>query len=170
MIVPVARTHFADLSTLFRESIEDTCQKNHIFDRSIVEAEVAEKISKLERYLHCPVDGEAMLCVLAQGRPVAVGGYFPCAGDILAHGDATTADVEIGSLYVAPLSQGRGIGRLVFEELKGQIRATGRHQAFLDSGYPSSQSYWRKQLGEPHRDTESPFGPAFRYQIWRVEL
>ena len=167
----LGQEHINELSQLLVESISDTCRQNNIVEDPIRISEIDEKIRKAKKYLANKHPDEYMICGIYERKVVAVGGYFSCGTDILLNcNDATTDDVEIASIYVHPSFQRLGFGRNIYEALTTRLQERGKHRAFIDSGYNSSQKYWTKMIGQPRLNLESNFGPTYRYMIWELKL
>lgn len=77
---------------------------------------------------------------------------------------------EVSSVFVLPNMQGKGIGEALLAEAKAAVRRKNLAGFYLDCGYPNSQPYWIKQLGQPSKILENQWGEGLHHMIWQVVL
>lgn len=78
--------------------------------------------------------------------------------------------VEIKNAYILPNFQKYGIGSMLFETLKNEIRKRGSTSFVLDSGFQSAQQYWRDKLGDPIVTKKNFWNDGTDYMIWHSEV
>ncbi|TFE02235.1 GNAT family N-acetyltransferase [Jeotgalibacillus salarius] len=77
---------------------------------------------------------------------------------------------EVGSIYIHPGQQRKGIGRKLLNYTKEFLYQRGQSKFYLDAGFVSSQTYWKKRLGEPDIILENYWGGGFDHMIWIGEV
>lgn len=73
---------------------------------------------------------------------------------------------ELGSLYIRPDDQNRGIGSRLIGAMMQELRARGIESFCLDSGYGRAQKRWRRKFGEPYIWAEDYWGPGAHHAVW----
>ncbi|WMT39587.1 GNAT family N-acetyltransferase [Paenibacillus sp. D2_2] len=160
---------YQELHHFFRSVITDTFAKENLAD--LVE-DIEQEIMTKERYLKLDyeslgVDRYFLLAVMNE-QIIGTIEYGPSSS--LIHEltqDSLKNMVEIGTVFVHPKYQQRGIGSLLFTHLLISLRNKGIVEFCLDSGYSHAQKYWIKKLGEPDYWFENYWGEGNDHMIWR---
>lgn len=76
--------------------------------------------------------------------------------------------VEIGTVFVHPDYQGKGLGSTLVTQMITVLRAHGVKNFCLDSGYPSAQKIWTFKFGEPSYRLKNYWGPGADHMIWML--
>ncbi|MEH6980246.1 GNAT family N-acetyltransferase, partial [Bacillus pseudomycoides] len=74
---------------------------------------------------------------------------------------------EIGTVFVLPNYQRRGIGNLLLNAIFLTLLDKGIKEFCLDSGYTNAQEIWKKKFGEPNFLLKDYWGEAYDHMIWR---
>lgn len=159
------------LEAFFREVIEDTIARERIEIPYFLEEEVEDKMKLLKEYLSAGDERIIFLVAWNRGRVVGTISYAPCNEaivDIL--GEDLQGTGEIGTVYVHPEYQKKGIGSALFSAMCLRLLERGVKDFYLDSGYRRAQKYWRKKLGEPLRVALDYWDKGADHMIWYGEL
>ncbi|EEL50683.1 Acetyltransferase [Bacillus cereus Rock3-44] len=74
---------------------------------------------------------------------------------------------EIGTVFVLPNYQKRGISNLLLNAIFLTLLGKGINEFCLDSGYTNAQKIWKKKFGEPSFLLKDYWGKAYDHMIWR---
>ncbi|MGI1822618.1 GNAT family N-acetyltransferase [Exiguobacterium sp. TRN 1102] len=156
------------LQRLFMESLSDLIRRERFEDADLLDEEVARLNTTIQD--HFDDDTVDLYVVEEDGILVGAGALLPpndiISGNIQIERDA----IELGSVYVSPRMQQRGVGQFLLEEMMREILARGKKVFYLDAGFPSAQAYWQKRLGEPSHILEHYWGPGASHMIWQVHI
>ncbi|NWK69684.1 GNAT family N-acetyltransferase [Bacillus paramycoides] len=87
-----------------------------------------------------------------------------CTGDVLEN------LYEIGTVFVLPEYQRKGIGSLLLNAMYLTLLSRGITEYCLDSGYKKAQSIWIKKFGEPSYIMKDYWGESSDHMIWKKSL
>ncbi|CAM4165117.1 GNAT family N-acetyltransferase [Bacillus paramycoides] len=87
-----------------------------------------------------------------------------CTGDVLKN------LYEIGTVFVLPEYQRKGIGSLLLNAMYLTLLSRGITEYCLDSGYKKAQSIWTKKFGEPSYILKDYWGESSDHMIWKKSL
>ncbi|XID94829.1 GNAT family N-acetyltransferase [Paenibacillaceae bacterium WGS1546] len=173
--IKIKRPTFEDreaLSRFFRVVVTDTFEKEGIGHlREDRENEISDKIAFLDTDLNS--NGQARFFYIAEkeGRIVGTIEHGPANALIReGSGGALKNDTEVGTVFVHPGEQGRGIGSLLVNVMALTLRTKGFERFCLDSGYASAQRTWTKKFGEPDFVLRNYWGEGGDHKIWTVRL
>lgn len=93
--------------------------------------------------------------------------FGPCGSDIkkCTNNELDTIK-ELGSLYVLPNFQGKGVGSALIHSMIKYISELGIDQFCLDSGYKNAQKKWLRKFGEPYKIVKDYWGKNSDHMIW----
>ncbi|MGE8206991.1 GNAT family N-acetyltransferase [Heyndrickxia sp. NPDC080065] len=77
---------------------------------------------------------------------------------------------EIGTVFVHPDYQGRGIGRLLLNVMFLTLLNREIKEFCLDSGYSNAQKIWKKKFGEPDYFLQNYWSEGSHHMIWRRSI
>ncbi|EJS68980.1 GNAT family N-acetyltransferase [Bacillus cereus] len=77
---------------------------------------------------------------------------------------------EIGTVFVLPEYQRKGIGNLLLNTMFLTLHNRGITEFCLDSGYKKAQSIWTKKFGEPSYVLKDYWGKSSDHMIWEKSL
>ena len=160
------------LHRLFEEVLSDTLRRNGLSSMTeILEEEISRKKEILAGFFDTGGRGRFFLVALVQERIVGCGEFGNASPLIADNTDGDLASLkEIGSVFVLPGYQKRGIGSAVIEGLGRELSARGETGACLDSGYRTAQKIWAARFGPPEFLLKDFWGEGLDHMIWRVGL
>jgi len=77
---------------------------------------------------------------------------------------------EIGTVFVLPEYQRKGIGNLLLNTMFLTLLSRGITEYCLDSGYKKAQSIWTKKFGKPSYVLKDYWGESSDHMIWKKSL
>lgn len=160
------------LHHFFRVVITDTFMKEGIGNKlSDLEQEVEAK----QKYLNDDIksNGEKRYFLIALRGEEIIGSieFGPASELIQEHSNGELQElVEVGTVFVHPDHQGKGIGNSLLKAMYGILQKKGVAEFCLDSGYKNAQKIWRKKFGEPDYRLKNYWDAGFDHMIWRVRL
>ncbi|EEL39956.1 MULTISPECIES: GNAT family N-acetyltransferase [Bacillus] len=77
---------------------------------------------------------------------------------------------EIGTVFILPEYQRKGIGSLLLHAMYLTLLSRGITEYCLDSGYKKAQSIWTKKFGEPSYVLKGYWGKSSDHMIWKKSL
>ena len=77
---------------------------------------------------------------------------------------------EIGTVFVLPEYQQKGIGNLLLHAMYITLLSRGITEYCLDSGYKKAQSIWTKKFGEPSYVLKDSWEESRDHMIWKKSL
>ncbi len=159
------------LATFFKRVIEDTIEKEKIELAYFMEKEVGDKMELLGKYLTCEDEKRIFLVAWYRGRIVGTISYAPCNESVVEILGKELKDAgEIGTVYVDPEYQRRGIGSALFSAICVELVERGIKSFYLDSGYRRAQKYWREKLGDPMRVVKDYWDKGADHMIWYKKI
>lgn len=173
--IEINRPKFEDVELInefFQVVIIDTFKRNGI--SNLVDS-MTEEIEDKRRCLNQDIesDGKNRFFLIAKENHKIVGSieYGPSNELIISCTNGELKElVEIGTVFVHPGYQNKGIGsrllNLIFEELeKNSIK-----ECCLDSGYKTSQKIWINKFGNPQYHLKDYWGEDGDHMIWRINV
>lgn len=129
--------------------------------------EIEQKKLLLASCLDHP-DGSLVFLVAKLGdRVIGTISFGPCGSDISRCTRRRLDAVgELGSLYVLPEYQGRGVGSTLIHAMVRRLHEAGVEQFCLDSGYMQAQKRWLKKFGKPYVIAENYWGEGRPHMVW----
>ncbi|PEI74026.1 GNAT family N-acetyltransferase [Bacillus wiedmannii] len=77
---------------------------------------------------------------------------------------------EIGTVFILPEYQRKGIGSLLLNTMFLTLLSRGITEYCLDSGYKKAQSIWTRKFGEPSYVLKDYWGESSDHMIWKKSL
>lgn len=97
--------------------------------------------------------------------------HRPCSDIIKDCADRDTQGMhEIGSVYILPDFQGKGIVKLLLNAMYITLSAREFNEFWLDSGYNIAKNVWQKILGEPNIIMKDYWGKGVDHHLWYRKL
>ncbi|MBS8263834.1 N-acetyltransferase [Mesobacillus boroniphilus] len=160
------------LKNFFRTVITDTFINEGIGDQI---NDMNEEIDVKKRYLESDFEsnGEMRYFLIALYGEKIIGSIeYGQANEIIRNctNNAYEGLVEIGTVFVHPDHQRKGVGNLLLKAMYATLRKKGIEEFCLDSGYKSAQSIWKKKFGEPDILLKDYWGKNFDHMIWKVKI
>lgn len=75
--------------------------------------------------------------------------------------------VEIGTVFVSPDYQRKGIGTLLLNVMFLTLQSRGITKFCLDSGYSIAQKIWKKKFGKPDYLLKDYWGMGSDHMVWK---
>ncbi|MFB1082718.1 GNAT family N-acetyltransferase [Jeotgalibacillus sp. JSM ZJ347] len=158
----------SDLSSL--DSMLLACQTNLISAENVEDKEwliqkETERLCKVARRILVS-DKETMFVAEENNQVIGtIAGMIP--GELITCGLEPEEGVfEVGSIYIHPEHQRKGIGHALLQHMQGWLLKKNHSTFYLDAGFVSSQTYWKKRLGDPDILLRDYWGGGFDHMIW----
>ena len=161
-----------ELHRLLITTITDTFKKNGIGDDvGLLNNEIEEKKQFVYTTLASVHKETFLLTAIHQKKIVGVIGYGPSSELInkCTH-DAYSYLGEIGTVFVLPEYQGKGVGSQLLGAMFAVLKERDVHEFYLDSGYPSAQKIWIKKFGNADYIVKDHWGEGLDHMIWRRSI
>ena len=173
--IEISRPKFEDtelINEFFEIVIRDTFEKNGISDLiNIIVEEIKDKRRCLNQDIESDGNNRYFLIAKEDNRIVGSVEYGPSNELIISCTNGKLKElVEIGTVFVHPDYQNKGIGsrmlNLIFIELeKNRIK-----EFCLDSGYKSAQKTWINKFGNPEYHLKDYWGEGSDHMVWRISV
>jgi Acetyltransferase (GNAT) family. len=171
------------ITKLEMNDFESVC---HLFDTTVAYAYGKEGIGHLKEEI-CkeaerkkkmfldslvkPESGILFLVAKKEGRVIGSISFAPCGDDIRScTSHKLDAVGELGSLYILPEFQGRGIGSALIHAMIRHIHSLGIEQFCLDCGYKHAQQKWLRKFGEPDIVAKDYWGKGSDHMVWLCHI
>lgn len=93
--------------------------------------------------------------------------FGPCSEDITkCSGGRLDSTGELGSLFILPQHQGKGVGSMLIQALLTRLLESGIEEFCLYSGFKEAQRIWLKKFGEPFITVNDYWGKSVHNMIW----
>lgn len=158
-----------NLNLFFRVVIEDTFEREgiaHLVDD--IESEIIEKQKYLKLDLDSNRENRYFLLAIINNQIIGTIEYGPVSKLIsdLTNGELQDL-VEVGTVFVRPDYQGKGIGTLLWNAMYLTLQSKGIDEFCLDSGYSNAQKIWKKKFGKPDYLIKDYWSEGNDHMIWR---
>lgn len=160
------------INDFFKLVIDDTFEKNsisHLVDAIANEIEEKRKLLKQDmesnganRYFLIAKDGRKIVGSIEYGPSNEL-------INICTEGELKDI-IEIGTVYVHPDYQGKGVGSKLLDAIFEELKHKGIHDFCFDSGYNSAQKIWINKFGKPQYHIKDYWGENADHMIWRIQL
>jgi GNAT superfamily N-acetyltransferase len=168
-----------------RPRIEDIEELNQFFSTTIKDTFAREGLSELlddiekeieskKKYLKCDFNsnGKDRYFLIAVDKKCnkVIGSieYGPASELINVCTDRVLKELcEVGTVFVLPEYQRRGIGTLLLNVMFLTLLNRGIKEFCLDSGYTNAQKIWKKRFGEPDYVLKDYWGDGYDHMIWK---
>jgi len=163
---------FDEVHRFFQLVITDTFEKEGIShlvqDR---DNEIEEKCNNLRMDLDTNGKDRYFYVALHNGKIIGTIEYGPSSALIhrLTQG-ALDKVLEIGTVFVHPDFQGRGVANVLLNAIFLTLHGKGVSEFCLDSGYTNAQQIWRRKFGEPSYQFPNFWGDGNDHLIWKRNI
>lgn len=160
------------LNAFFKLVLEHTFESNGISE--LVES-LQEEITDKRKCLNEDFESEGQsrfFLVAVQGESI-VGtiAFGPSNATIVDSSNGALKDtLEIGTVFVHPDYQKRGILSLLLKGILEALALKGVTQFCFDSGYPIAQKIWTKKFGPPRYHLKDYWAEGADHMIWAIAL
>ncbi|WHY85900.1 GNAT family N-acetyltransferase [Neobacillus novalis] len=168
-----------------RPRIEDAKEMNQFFSKVIKDTFAVEGLSGMQdairdeieyknQYLNWDIDSNGEIrffwIALDKNDNKIIGSieYGP-ASELIVNctNGALKGCIEVGTVFVHPDYQKRGIGNLLLNVMYLTLQIKGIEEFCLDSGYTNAQKIWKKKFGEPDYLLKDYWGEGYNHMIWK---
>lgn len=171
MIRRPQKVDIEELDLFFSKVIKDTFEREGLSElKDDIKAEIENKNQYLRddfdslgknRYFMIAIDTE-------YNKVIGTIEYGPASELINICTNGAMKDLyEVGTVFVHPNFQGRGVGSLLLSVMFLTLLNRGIKEFCLDSGYNNAQKIWKKKFGEPDYLLENYWGEGADHMIWR---
>lgn len=173
--IEISRPKFEDIELInefFKIVIRDTFERNGISNLvDTIEEEIKDKRRLLNEDVKSNGKNTYFLIAKEEEKIVGTVEYGPSNELITSCTNGELKQlVEIGTVYVHPDYQKKGIGSrmlsLIFDELKKE----GIEEFCFDSGYKSAQQIWINKFGNPEYHLKDYWGEDSDHMVWRISI
>ncbi|ERI93318.1 acetyltransferase, GNAT family [Clostridiales bacterium oral taxon 876 str. F0540] len=160
------------INEFFKIVLIDTFKRNDIED--LVDT-LAEEIEDKRKCLNQDIEsnGRDRYFLIAKDNDKIVGSieYGPSNDLIYSCTNGELKDlVEIGTVFVHPDYQNKGIGIRMLNEIFKRLREQGIEEFCFDSGYKKAQKTWSKIFGRPEYHLKDFWGKGADHMVWRIKV
>lgn len=157
---------------IFEISITDAFEQEGLGDlREDIDQEIEGKKELLKSAICGTNPGTFFLLASVEGEAAGTISFGPCGEDIrVCTGGRLNRVGELGSLYVLPQYQNRGIGSALIRSMAGWLNEQEIGQFCLDSGYTRAQQKWLRKFGEPYVNVPDYWGPGNPHMVWLCKV
>lgn len=173
--IEISRPKFEDIELInefFELVIRDTFERNDIADLTdLIVEEIEDKRKCLNQDIES--DGKNRYFLIAKENDKIVGSieYGPSNELIISCTDGKLKDlVEIGTVFVYPDYQNKGIGSSMLNLIFMQLEKNKIKEVCLDSGYKSAQKTWINKFGNPEYHLKDYWGEGSDHMVWRISV
>ncbi|MDO7907606.1 GNAT family N-acetyltransferase [Paenibacillus sp. JX-17] len=161
-----------ELHKFWRKVITDAYAQEGISDQlDSLEEEIHVKEQQLADCFAGEEAGRFILVALVGDQIVGTMGYGPASPLIVeASQQALAGWTEVGTVYVDPAYQRRGVSRQLLKAIGEALQARGIRQFCLDSGYRAAQQAWTRTFGEPAYILKDYYGEGGDHMIWTAAV
>ncbi|MFJ8461444.1 GNAT family N-acetyltransferase [Lysinibacillus xylanilyticus] len=164
-------TDTEELHTFFLLVIADTYAKEglaELYDEQKNEWEIKKHYLKLD----CDSQGEERffwLAIHAETKKIVGTIEYGIANELIQKNvqEDLTDFPEIGTVFVHPSYQNRGIGTMLLQQMLTTLESKHIRGFCLDSGYKKAQLIWQKKFGKPDFLLEHYWGENSHHMIWK---
>lgn len=160
------------INEFFELVLRDTFERNDI---SHLVDTLNEEINDKRRCLNQDVEScgkERYFLIAIEGNKI-IGSieYGPSNELILSCTNGVLKDVvEIGTVFVHPDYQSKGIGSKLLNSIFMELKKRGIEEFCFDSGYKTAQKTWIKKFGVPEYHLKDYWGPGSDHMVWRISV
>lgn len=171
-IVKRAKSDLESGYDLFQRTIRDAFEQEGLGD---LEAEIAAEIECKQTLLRCALENPEpdvhFLVAKIDDTVIGTVSYGPCGKDIRRCTKNQLKEIgELGSLYVLPEYQGRGVGSALIEAMIRYLHELGIEYFCLDSGYKHAQGKWLRKFGAPFIVAKDYWGQGGDHIVWLCKV
>lgn len=171
--IEIDRPKFEDIELInefFEIVIRDTFERNGISD---LVSTIVEEIEDKRRCLNQDIesDGKNRYFLIAKENDKIVGSieYGPSNELIISCTNGELKElVEIGTVFVHPDYQKKGIGSRMLNLIFIELEKNDIKEFCLDSGYKSAQKIWINKFGDPQYHLMDYWGENSDHMVWRI--
>jgi len=160
------------VNEFFELVLRDTFERNGIADLvETLEEEIEDKRKCLNQDFESNGENRYFLIVTIDDIIIGSIEYGPSNDLINTCTNGVLKDlVEIGTVFVYPKYQRKGIGNLMLIHIFNELKNKGIKEFCFDSGYKSAQKIWINKFGEPEYHLKGYWGEGADHMVWRLKV
>ncbi len=160
----------ASIEALFVTVLKDNWEKNGLRDlQEDLEDEIRVKKEFIAKDFATNGKEKFFLIAKVAGQVVGTIEIGEANETIKACSDEMLSSLpEIGTVFVLPEYQGKGIGSKMLEKMVQYLRNESYKGFCIDSGYKTAQVIWIHKYGEPTFTLKGHWGPDLDHMVWQV--
>ena len=172
LITKPTREDITSAYAVFEASITDAFEKDGLGHlTNDIEYEIESKKNLLTTSLVNAKSGTFFLVAKMNDNLIGTVSFGPCSSDIKKFtNNQLEAIGELGSLYVLPEFQGKGVGSALIHSMMEVLHESGVEQFCLDSGYKQAQTKWLRKFGEPYFIARDYWGKDRHHMVWLCKV
>lgn len=156
------------LHRFFENVLKHTYDKEGLSrDTELLEKEIDEKRTFLKEDIASDGKDKYFLIALHKGRVIATAECGPATPTVIECTKGKLKDItEVGTVFVHPDYQGRGLGTLMLNMICITLLGRGEKEFCLDSGFKNAQKVWEKKFGKPEYVVKDYWGKGRDHKVW----
>lgn len=156
------------LKGYFKHVISHTFLNNGVDDDEDLNSEINKKMTYINRYFN----GSDDMFIVAKDDDVVgiIGFYTPNQMIQELVGDKVDGLKEMGTLYIHPDYQSRGIGSQLITLLTQFMKEQGVDSYCFDCGYKKAMATWTRKFGQPTYFFKDYWDVGDHYAVWIVDI
>ncbi len=160
------------INEFFELVIRDTFKKNGIAGLiELLEEEIEDKREYLNQDLESNGEKRYFLILVIDEMIIGSIEYGESNDLVITCTNGELKDiVEIGTVFVHPEYQRKGIGNSMLTQMLNELKNNGIKEFCIDSGYKSAQKIWVNKFGEPEYHLKDYWGKDGDHMIWRLKV
>ncbi len=167
IIISPEYTDVDSTDLVFEKTIRDAFEKEGL---GHLEEDITDEIEYKKRMLEASFSEENNIhFLIARVDDLTIGtiSFGPCGEIIKKCTENELENIgELGSLFVLPDYQNRGIGSVLISSLMKELHISGIESFCLDSGYKRAQKKWIHKFGKPYKIVKDYWGEGSDHMIW----
>ncbi|SCY56497.1 GNAT family N-acetyltransferase [Alkaliphilus peptidifermentans] len=173
--IEISRPKIEDIELInefFEVVIRDTFQRNGISDLvDTINEEIVDKRRILNQDFKSDGNNRYFLIAKEEEKIVGTIEYGPSNELLISCTNGELKElVEIGTVFVHPNYQKKGIGSRMWNLIFKELEKKGIEEFCFDSGYKSAQQTWIKKFGNPQYFLKDYWGEDAHHMVWRISL
>ena len=171
----IIRPTILDLNSIyvvFEQSITDAFQREGL---EHLKEDILSEIDHKKYLINCSlsdIDSDTIFFIAKIGdKVIGTISFGLCGNDIKKCTNGELDNIgELGSLYVLPNYQDKGVGSILINNMINYLHKLGIEQFCLDSGYKTAQRRWIRKFGEPYKEIKNYWGQGSNHMIWLCKV
>ena len=158
--------------TVFEVSITDTFEKDGAGDyKEEILSEIEYKKNILSSSVNNPNSEFYFLVAKVKDNVIGTISFGPCGEAIKKSTNNELNSIwELGSLYILPDYQDKGVGSALINSMMNYINELGFKEFCLDSGFKLAQKRWIRKFGKPYIIAKDYWGEDADNMVWLCKV
>lgn len=157
---------------VFEVSITDAFKRE---GPDFLEEDIIRQIEEKKKLINSLLDNKKLgvyfLVAKINRKVIGTISFGPCGKDIRKCTNNELKSIgELGSLYILPSYQGKGVGSALINSMIKYLNELGIEEFCFDSGYRNAQKRWLKKFGKPYKIEKDYWGEDGDNMIWLCKV